>query len=271
MGNKKIRMVIADDNKNLLSILNEFFCGQNDFEVVGIARDGLEAIEVVDMTRPDVLVLDMIMPQLDGLGVLEKLNSMTNIKLPKIIVLSAIGQASITQRAINLGAEYYVIKPFDLEVFSNRVRQLFALEVSENSNSNSESKTFVNYTLIANSKLLETEITKIMHAIGVPPHIKGYMYIREALEMVVTEVGLLSAITKELYPRIAMKHSTTPNRVERGIRHAIQVASTRGNTETINKLFGYSLSLNKNKPTNGQFIKTITEKLRLDNNIAYIK
>ncbi|QCX32683.1 sporulation transcription factor Spo0A [Caloramator sp. E03] len=262
MENKRIKIVIADDNKEFASILSDYLKAQNDFEVVGIAKDGIETVKLVSTYEPDVLVLDIIMPHLDGLGVLEKINSMTNISMPKIIVLSAVGQDKITQRAINLGAEYYVVKPFDMEIFSNRIRQMFSsgMVTSEIRRSSFVSTQSTN---LSNPNNLEAEITNIIHEIGVPAHIKGYLYLREAIQMVVNDVELLSAVTKELYPSIAKKYNTTASRVERAIRHAIEVAWSRGQVDTINKLFGYTIHNDKGKPTNSEFIAMVADKLRL--------
>jgi two-component system, response regulator, stage 0 sporulation protein A len=269
MEDNKIKLVIADDNKEFSSILSEYLKGQNDFDVVAIAKDGLEAVKYVTTYEPDVLVLDIIMPHLDGLGVLEKINAMENENIPKVIVLSAVGQDKITQRAINLGAEYYVVKPFDMDVFSKRIRQLFtsgssigeyrrsSLIVNENHNNQ-----------VNESNNLESEITSIIHEIGVPAHIKGYLYLREAITMVVNDIELLSAVTKELYPAIAKKYNTTASRVERAIRHAIEVAWGRGQIETINKIFGYTINNGKGKPTNSEFIAMVADKLRLKNKMA---
>jgi two-component system, response regulator, stage 0 sporulation protein A len=262
MENEKIKILIADDNKEFSNILSEYLKGQNDFEVVAVAKDGLEAVKFVTSFQPDVLVLDIIMPHLDGLGVLERINMMTNINLPKVIVLSAVGQDKITQRAINLGAEYYVVKPFDMEIFSKRIRQMFSTgqgtsEIRRNSLMISENHSYSN----ANS--LEAEITSIIHEIGVPAHIKGYLYLREAIQMVVNDIELLSAVTKELYPSIAKKFNTTASRVERAIRHAIEVAWSRGQVDTINKIFGYTIHNDKGKPTNSEFIAMVADKLRL--------
>ncbi|MCX7884407.1 MAG: sporulation transcription factor Spo0A [Caloramator sp.] len=262
MENKRIKIVIADDNKEFANILCDYLKGQSDFDVVGIAKDGIEAVKLVSTYEPDVLVLDIIMPHLDGLGVLEKINSMANISLPKVIVLSAVGQDKITQRAINLGAEYYVVKPFDMEIFTNRIRQMFlgnivTNEIRRNSLISSET------TSLKNPNTLEAEITNIIHEIGVPAHIKGYLYLREAIQMVVNDVELLSAVTKELYPSIAKKYNTTASRVERAIRHAIEVAWSRGQVDTINKIFGYTIHNDKGKPTNSEFIAMVADKLRL--------
>lgn len=210
------------------------------------------------------------MPHLDGLGVLEKLNSMNINPMPRIIVLSAVGQDKITQRAITLGADYYVVKPFDMDVFTKRIRQMF-----NNTISSDETKRTVSIMDTTEIKVnrsepidLESEITSIIHEIGVPAHIKGYMYLREAISMVVNDIELLSAVTKELYPSIAKKYNTTASRVERAIRHAIEVAWSRGQVDTINKLFGYTIHNDKGKPTNSEFIAMVADKLRLKNKVS---
>jgi two-component system response regulator (stage 0 sporulation protein A) len=267
MENGKIKIVIADDNKEFSSILSDYLRGQSDFEVVGVAKDGIEAVKHVATFAPDVLVLDIIMPHLDGLGVLEKLNCSSNLPMPKVIVLSAVGQDKITQRAINLGAEYYVVKPFDMEIFSKRIRQMFSsgqgtTEVRRSSYMMPET------SLFTDGNTLEAEITNIIHEIGVPAHIKGYLYLREAITMVVNDVELLSAVTKELYPSIAKKYNTTASRVERAIRHAIEVAWSRGQVETINRIFGYTIHNDKGKPTNSEFIAMVADKLRLKSKLG---
>ncbi|MBC8062099.1 MAG: sporulation transcription factor Spo0A [Clostridiaceae bacterium] len=263
MGNEKIKVLIADDSREFSSILNEYLENQADFKVVGIARDGLEALKHVANCEPDVLILDIIMPNLDGIGVMEKINSMTNTKLPKTIVLSAVGQDKFIQRAINLGAEYYVVKPFDLDVLGNRIRQLVSLDSAVVETPMNSTMKFKNEKSLSISNNLEVKITDIMHQLGVPAHIKGYKFLREAIQMVVKDVDLLSAVTKELYPSIAIKNNTTPSRVERAIRHGIEVASSRGDVDIIYNLFGYRISGGKAKPTNSEFIAMISDKLRL--------
>ena len=266
MENGRIKIVIADDNKEFSSILCDYLKGQSDFEVVGVAKDGIEAVKLVSSLQPDVLVLDIIMPHLDGLGVLEKINTTPNMPIPKVIVLSAVGQDKITQRAINLGAEYYVVKPFDMEIFSKRIRQMFATggvtEIRRTSSIFAENQPY------SDANTLEAEITNIIHEIGVPAHIKGYLYLREAITMVVNDVELLSAVTKELYPNIAKKYNTTASRVERAIRHAIEVAWSRGQVETINRIFGYTIHNDKGKPTNSEFIAMVADKLRLKSKLG---
>lgn len=262
MDEKKIRIVIADDNKEFCNILSEYLKKQDDLEIVGIAKDGLEALRLISQENPDVLVLDIIMPHLDGLGVLERLNVMEINAIPKIIVLSAVGQDKITQRAINLGADYYVVKPFELDVFANRIRQMCNSGLSSQETRRPSSINDEHTSNFLNNNL-ESEITNIIHEIGVPAHIKGYLYLRAAIFMVVNDVELLSAVTKELYPSIAKKFNTTASRVERAIRHAIEVAWSRGQVETINKIFGYTIHNAKGKPTNSEFIAMVADKLRL--------
>ena len=277
MEDSKISVLIADDNKEFCSILNDYLLNQKDIVVTGIAKDGREALELIVERKPDLVILDIIMPHLDGLGVLEKLNTMDLENTPRIIILSAVGQDKITQQAITLGADYYTVKPFDMEVFTKRIREMFnsAPTIQESSaQSNRVSyPTTSSYILTSEPKSktpvdLETEITNIIHEIGVPAHIKGYMYLREAITMVVNDMELLSAVTKELYPSIAKKYNTTASRVERAIRHAIEVAWGRGQIEAINKLFGYTVHNDKGKPTNSEFIAIIADKLRLKNKVS---
>jgi two-component system response regulator (stage 0 sporulation protein A) len=266
---ENISVLVADDNKDFCAIINEFLRKQDDIEVVGVAHDGIEAIDMILELEPDVVVLDIIMPHLDGLGVLERLNEENLEIYPKIIVLSAVGQDKVTQRAIMLGADYYIVKPFDLGLLIRRIREL--TNDTDSSYTSRASSMVVNNSKLSYSKpsavnrnvSLEAEIANIIHGIGVPAHIKGYQYLREAIMMVVNNVDLLSGITKELYPGIAEKFSTTPSRVERAIRHAIEVAWSRGRIETINKYFGYTIHDEKGKPTNGEFIAMVADKLRM--------
>jgi two-component system response regulator (stage 0 sporulation protein A) len=272
MEDSKISVLIADDNKEFCSILNDYLLNQKDIVVTGIAKDGREALELIEEKQPDLVVLDIIMPHLDGLGVLERLNSMNLEKMPRVIVLSAVGQDKITQQAITLGADYYVVKPFDMDIFTKRIREMFStVEASEVVAQKAPQMPIIQREAAATSRGpidLETEITSIIHEVGVPAHIKGYMYLREAITMVVNDMELLSAVTKELYPSIAKKYNTTASRVERAIRHAIEVAWGRGQVEAINKLFGYTVHGDKGKPTNSEFIAIIADKLRLKNKVS---
>ena len=219
------------------------------------------------------LILDIIMPHLDGLGVLERLREMAIHPMPKIIMLTAFGQENITQKAVQLGASYYILKPFDMEMLSNRVRQLVgnsSTMTSSASSSFSAASSMIksNVVPIAKGKNLDANITSIIHEIGVPAHIKGYQYLREAITMVYNNIEILGAITKTLYPAIAEKFKTTPSRVERAIRHAIEVAWTRGNIDSISHLFGYTINISKSKPTNSEFIAMVADKLRIEHKVS---
>ncbi|HFL3751912.1 TPA: sporulation transcription factor Spo0A [Clostridioides difficile] len=267
---EKIKIVLADDNKDFCQVLKEYLSNEDDIDILGIAKDGIEALDLVKKTQPDLLILDVIMPHLYGLGVIEKLNTMDIPKMPKIIVLSAVGQDKITQSAINLGADYYIVKPFDFVVFINRIRELVSNRVTqvEPKPRPVQETQMTRSDFVKNVGNIETEITNIIHEIGVPAHIKGYLYLREAIKMVIDNVELLGAVTKELYPSIAKKFNTTPSRVERAIRHAIEVAWSRGKVDTINQLFGYTVHNTKGKPTNSEFIAMIADKLRLEHSMV---
>lgn len=258
---KKIQVIIADDNREFGDILSEFLANQNDIEVAGIARDGAEALEVISEKQPDIAILDIIMPHLDGIGVLERINSLQLKKKPQFIVLSAVGQDRITQRALALGAEYYIVKPFDMEILVSRIRQ-----IKESSNMVIKSDYYENRHPAGSKpqKNLQLEVTDIMHEVGVPAHIKGYQYLRDAIIMVVKDNDIINSVTKQLYPSIAKNYGTTPSRVERAIRHAIEVAWSRGQIETIEQIFGYTVNVCKGKPTNSEFIAMVADKLRLE-------
>ncbi len=245
-----IRVLLVDDSKPLCEVVKEFFSLQDDMQLVGIASNGLEALEKMEKDMPDVLLLDMVMPYLDGLGVLEKLNAMNPAKRPHIIILSALGQENMTNRAIELGANYYLLKPFDLPILKERILQLVG---SGNP-----------IVKVTNKNVsLDIVVTRVIHQMGVPAHVKGYQYLRDAILLVTEEQNLMGAVTKELYPMIAEKYNTTASRVERAIRHAIELAWDRGNVEMMNNYFGYTINLERGKPTNSEFIAMVADKLRL--------
>jgi two-component system response regulator (stage 0 sporulation protein A) len=239
--------------------------------VTGIAENGVEALRLIEEKKPDLVVLDIIMPILDGLGVLERLDTMDLEPMPHIIVLSAVGQDKITQRAMSLGADYYVVKPFDMEILIRRIRQLSNKTINSDDVKRIPNVDKTEIRINTNQSVevdLIDQITNIMHEIGIPAHIKGYTFVREAISMVVNDVELLSAVTKELYPLLGEKFNTTGSRVERAIRHSIEVAWNRGQIETINKIFGYSSRNGKGSPTNSEFIAMVADKLRLENRVS---
>lgn len=266
---EKIKVLVADDNKEFAATLISYLSNEEDMEVVDAAKDGNEAYEKIISTKPDIVLLDIIMPHLDGLGVLEKLNETNMDKKPMCIILSAVGQDKITQKAISLGAQYYIVKPFDIAVLVKRIKELKHFQPTQFKNSFISREIKTQYIDIPpenkkNEENLEALVTNVIHEVGVPAHIKGYQYLREAIIMVVNNIDVINQITKQLYPEIAQKYGTTPSRVERAIRHAIEVAWGRGQTETVESIFGYTVSASKGKPTNSEFIAMIADKLRLE-------
>ncbi len=225
----KLSILVADDNVDFANTLTTCIDKEEGMEVIGIAQDGMEAVNMINNTKPDVAILDVIMPHLDGLGVLEKIKESDMDKKPLCIVLSAVGQDKITTRAIELGAQYYVVKPFDINLLIKRIKELKFYKPTS-FKSIGVSKDFkAPYIDIVPEKRKEAEnlealVTNIIHEIGVPAHIKGYQYLREAIMMVVNDIDIINQITKQLYPEIAKRFKTTPSRVERAIRHAIEVA-----------------------------------------------
>lgn len=253
MQREKIKVAIADDNREFSEIMQEYLSQQPDIDLVGVAYNGEQILSIIEEKNPEVVILDIIMPHLDGIGVLERIGQ-SGVKRPKFIMLTAFGQESITQRVVELGADYYILKPFNMDVLVSRIRQLANMVTTQ--------RPVVAPAIKA--RPIDIEVTNIIREIGIPAHIKGYQYLRDAIMMIINEMELLGAVTKVLYPMIASKYSTTPSRVERAIRHAIEVAWNRGNMEMINKLFGYTIKLEKGKPTNSEFMAMIADKLRME-------
>lgn len=276
--NKKINVVVADDNRdNALNIKAELL-RQDNIGDIKVASNGREVIELVKSMKVDVLICDLIMPHIDGLAIVEKIKEMNLEETPFIVMISSIGKDSVIQKAVSLGIDYYMLKPIDYSLLTKRIS-----DISENITSTKSSNNINQKDSLANNVVLmearkpsfiqnnsntQTKITNIMHQIGVPAHIKGYIYLREAIGLVVDDVSLLGAVTKELYPTIAKRYKTTSSRVERAMRHAIEVTCMRGDSQAMNDLFGYSISSHKTKPTNSEFIAMIADKLRLELDVA---
>ncbi len=265
----KIKVIIADDNMDFVKTLEGYLGKEEDIEILGVAKDGEEACSLIMDKKPDIALLDVIMPHLDGLGVLETIYSSKMEKKPMCIMLSAVGQDKITQKAISLGAEYYVVKPFDIDLLIKRMRELKFYQpgaVRGNFASKELKPQYIELTPAGkkDEENLEALVTNVIHEVGVPAHIKGYQYLREAIMMVVNDIDVINQITKQLYPEIAGKYDTTPSRVERAIRHAIEVAWGRGQQDVVENIFGYTVSAAKGKPTNSEFIAMIADKLRLE-------
>lgn len=266
-----LKVLIADDNHEFADLLGEFIASQPDMQLTGIAYNGNDVLNLVRDTEPDVLVLDIIMPVLDGIGALERLGEIV-ARMPKVIMLTAFGQETVTRRAVELGVSYFILKPFDMPLLADRIRQVMqgnAAPVAAAQQPMAVSS-FATSTSLAGQprRSVDAQITQIIHEIGVPAHIKGYHYLREAIGIVYEDVEILGSITKILYPRIADRYKTTPSRVERAIRHSIEVAWGRGNIDAIRKVFGYTVSASKTKPTNSEFIAMIADKLRMEHKVV---
>ncbi|MDR1150468.1 MAG: sporulation transcription factor Spo0A [Clostridiales bacterium] len=253
-----ITVIIADDSKESATTLSGLLIRQGDIKVLYIAKDGNEAVDKTRELNPDFLILSGMLCELDALGVLEKLDKKNNPKSsPKCIVLSRITQDEFAQEAINLGADYYMAKPFDVEALVRRIRSL-----NENVYIGNDPRSIFLSTYSGSG--LESHVTNILHRVGVPAHIRGYYYIREGILLAVDNMDILNYVTKELYPTISKKFNTTSSRVERAIRHAIEVAWTRGKIDELDSFFGYTINNAKGKPTNSEFIALIADRLRLE-------
>ncbi len=244
-------MLLIDDNKELCETLKDYFEAQDDLVISGIAHNGQQALEMLGQEMPDVMILDLIMPHFDGIYVLEQLNAEYEER-PKVIILTAFSQEGMTRKAVELGAQYYILKPFDLDVLGNRIRQLV---------NGTTGAQIINFH--PKTRNLDVDVTNLIHQMGVPAHVRGYQYLRDAIIFVIREMSLLGAVTKELYPMVAEKYNTTPSRVERAIRHAIELAWDRGNVELMNKVFGYTIDVERGKPTNSEFIAMVADRLRI--------
>ena len=249
--NEKTRVLLADAADEFRRMAAEMIEQEEDMVVAGQTGDGEELLRLVRTLRPQVLVMDLVLSGLDGLGVLAQLGP----ERPRVLVLSAFARSVFNDRLPELGVDYFMLKPCRLTALVERIRQLAqAAEGGEPRDTREEPA----------RQRLEREVTAIIHEIGVPAHIKGYQYLRDAILMSVKDMDMLNSITKILYPTIAKMHQTTPSRVERAIRHAIEVAWSRGKMDTIDELFGYTGSNGKGKPTNSEFIALIADRIRLE-------
>ena len=252
-----LRILIADTNEDFRSMLAEIMNEEEDMTVVATAGDGLEALSLIDTHQPDVLLTDLILTRLDGLGLLTTLSQREDA--PAAVVLSGLFNDRVVSACSELGVYYFVPKPCDIPALLTRIRQVAAASrrtvtpISQG----------VAMTPVPREPSLEAVVTDIIHEIGVPAHIKGYQYLREAIILTVNDMDAINAVTKVLYPAVAKKFATTPSRVERAIRHAIEVAWDRGDLETLQRFFGYTVSNIKGKPTNSEFIAMIADSLTL--------
>ncbi len=252
----KIRVLIADPNEDLRLLLSDVLGQEEDMEVAGCAMDGMEALSLITELDPDVVLLELVMPKLDGLGVLRKLPDTE--RTPAVLVLTGFVNSHVVAESAELGACYFIPKPCDTPELLQRIRQFAP--------SRQPRPALVSRPVPFQPRpepSLESVVTDIIHEIGVPAHIKGYQYLREAIILTIRDMDVINAVTKVLYPEVARKFNTTPSRVERAIRHAIEVAWDRGDIETLQKFFGYTVSNIKGKPTNSEFIAMIADCLSL--------
>ncbi len=237
------KLAIVDDNQEFLAQLTEYFSGKSEYEVVATAVDGEEALAKISATDPDVVLLDLVMPKLDGYGVLEQIGTSR-----RVIVMSALSVGSFVTKAASLGARYYMMKPFRFEQLDARISECMKESTA----------------VRVRNKSLEEKITNIFITVGIPAHIKGYQFLREAIKMAIDNPDIINSITKRLYPEVARRFDTSPSKVERAIRHAIEVAWNRGKIENINSLFGVRVYTQNEKPTNGEFIALVADKMLLE-------
>jgi len=251
---KKIKLLIVEDNVQLCKMLSSFFGTKDDIEVVGTAENPLVAAAMIKETRPDALIADVIMPEADGLSLLERLGTSEFESVPQTIVISAAASEETVRMACDLGAKYFMVKPFNKEILYRRLQDMFGNRTVPVRRTSQP----------VHSKTLDEKITAVFLSIGIPAHIKGYHFLREAIKMVVKKPELINSITKKLYPGIAEPFETSASKVERAIRHAIEVAWSRGKIENINSFLGYNIYTNNDKPTNGEFIALMADKLLID-------
>lgn len=269
---ENVNVVIVDDNPMILNTLDEVISSEAGLSVIGRADNGKDAIDMIKDTQPDVVLLDLVMPQMDGITVVENIKKKTSmLKNPAFIILSAVGGEQMTEEAFQAGANYFLMKPFDKDILVNKIRRIGKRPVRPVPGKVLEAplKAATPEEAAMNreeymKEHLETDITKMLHELGIPAHIKGYQYLRDAISMVVRDREMMEAVIKILYPEIAKKNYTSSSRVERAIRHAIEVAWGRGSLEVIDELFGYTISTGKGKPTNSEFIALIADKICLD-------
>lgn len=244
------KVLVADAGVDYRKVLVEAISGEPDVQVVGQTGDGQELLRLIQEQKPDLIVMDIILAQMDGVEVLQSLGELPAQERPRVLVVSGLARGTMAELAVRYGADHYMTKPCRSEVICERIRQLTGLDRE-------------NVQDMDRQYSMESRVTAIIHEIGVPAHIKGYHYLREAILYSIDNMEAINAVTKILYPEVAKRYNTTPSRVERAVRHAIEVAWDRGDLETLQKYFGYTVSNVKGKPTNSEFIAMIADRLRL--------
>lgn len=250
----RLSVAIGDDNERIVKILEDMVQNDNELSLVGKANNGEDMYQIIKNEEPDIVLLDLVMPKMDGLCLMEEVQKNKNLKKhPQFIVITAIGNEQITEDAFRVGASYYIMKPFQNATVLNRIKTI---------QKESQSGCII-HSKNTKEDNLETLVTNMIHEIGIPAHIKGYHYLRDAIMMAVEDMDVLNAITKILYPTVAKRYQTTSSRVERAIRHAIEVAWNRGKLDILDDLFGYTVNHGKGKPTNSEFIALVADTIRL--------
>lgn len=256
----QVRLLLVDDNVELRQKMVQLLRKQEGFTITGEAGNGLEALDVLKRETVDVMLLDIIMPQMDGYTLMEEMHKLTLAHPPQVIAITALGRDDFIMRAIELGARYYMIKPFESRVLIDRIREVAG---------HPQMQEAVGQTVAPDRlRSVDERLSSLFLTIGIPAHIKGYQFLREAVKMVIDKPDIINRITKELYPGIGRRFNTSASKVERAIRHAIEVAWNRGRIETLNVAFGCKVATKEDKPTNGEFIAMIADKLGMEQRSA---
>jgi two-component system response regulator (stage 0 sporulation protein A) len=259
----KTTIYIADCNQG--KELSDIIKKDKNFEVVGVSADGAEALVEIKKNSPNILLMDVMLPSLDGFALIENIqNSTSIIKKPKIIVVSSLTHDGFITKAMQLGVSYFMIKPVDEKVLLDRVNEIVNSDKAIVATYLNNDKAGENMSAKYKAKILEEKITNIFITVGIPAHIKGYHFLREAIKLAIDTPEIINSITKKLYPAIAERFDTSPSKVERAIRHAIEVAWSRGKIENINSLFGLRVYNSNEKPTNGEFIALVADKMLIE-------
>ena len=252
---RKIRVLLAD-NSEFFAVPCANVMKSHGLDVITVEKDGKSLLDAIARQEPDVVLLDFFLPRLDAIGVLKALDGLELPKRPRMMIMSGFDNPALEREALTAGADYYFLKPFDAGEMADRIQTLCGDHPAAPTNRAAERD-------VAAEQSLEMQVTEIIHQIGVPAHIKGYQYLRDSILMAIEDGGIINAVTKRLYPAVAKKHDTTSSRVERAIRHAIEVAWDRGDVDVLNSYFGYTIHNSRGKPTNSEFIALISDKFRL--------
>ena len=255
---RKIKVLLADNSENF-GIPCARTMRMHGIDAELIEKDGKRVLDAVVAQHPDVIIMDFFLPRLDAIGVIKGMTALHLAYRPRVMIMSSFDNPGLEQEAMHAGADYYFLKPFDADEMSERILSLCRRDPEPHAG---------NVMPLPASNTLEMRVTEIIHQIGVPAHIKGYHYLREAILMAIQDDDIINAVTKRLYPAVAKKFNTTSSRVERAIRHAIEVAWDRGDVETLNSYFGYTIQNDRGKPTNSEFIAMISDKVRLQLKIS---